>query len=75
MFCELCDHDIVRGTMYSAKRPMGGSPYRVCRECRDLILYAKPEEVNEPMCACGKLQAWVCEAAITAPCKPNKELL
>lgn len=70
MLCDLCTMSVVRGTMYTARRPMGGSPYYVCSVCRDLILHGKSEQVNEPMCACGKLEAWVCERAITAPCKP-----
>ena len=71
MFCELCTMNVVRGVIYSASRPGGGSQITVCSGCRDLIMRAKKEEINEPMCACGKLEEWVCRVAITAPCKPQ----
>lgn len=73
MICELCTYDVVRGTMYFAKRPNGGSPYQVCEDCRDLIANGTPHVVNEPMCACGKMQEWICKASINAPCKPLDE--
>lgn len=69
MLCDLCTMDIVRGTMYSARRPKGGSPYRVCDSCRSLIINGTQEYVDDPLCV-GKLPEWTCKAMITGPCKP-----
>jgi hypothetical protein len=70
MLCELCTMDIVRGTMYRV-RPKNAGLIHICFECRRAVWAGEIEEIDEPMCACGKMQKWLCDAAIVAPCKPG----
>ena len=69
MICELCTWDITKGTMYYFSSKDTGNIH-ICAQCRDLMLKAESVSIDEPMCACGKMQKWVCDAAIKAPCRP-----
>jgi hypothetical protein len=72
MICDLCTLEIIRGTMYRTdpvKSFRGG--FKVCYACRRAVESATPLEVNEPLCACGKMPEWVCSVSLDPkPCGP-----
>lgn len=70
--CTLCTIDVIRGTMY---RIQGG--YRsicqgvVCESCRAAVLSGRAEQINEPLCECGKFPEWACKARLDKENCPN----
>lgn len=66
MNCSLCTMDVLRGTMYrTAGDKHFQSGHVVCDTCRDAIIAARPEDINEPLCECGRCPEWVCRVAIS----------
>lgn len=65
MICSLCTMETIKGTMFRT-RPVRGyvSGFILCDTCRSAVQYSEPEEINEPLCECGKLPEWACRARL-----------
>lgn len=66
MICTICTMDVMRGTMYRIHRSdtKGFRSGYVCGDCRLAVMDARAEEINEPLCECGKLAEWACRARL-----------